>query len=186
MINLVQRQRLNFTVEGTKFAKQRREGGSRHVFVKLSPNHKTIYFGDWNDSENSPPTIDNLPNKIAVADIKDFRTGADSTSQLSAGRDVRRHRGADPSSQYAMSIVTDGLSLDVLAAEQKTFDYWCDALNALMRRDMVSNRAVDDIELFLSMEVKIRLLDVEGIELPKVAPMIPPPPPTIGACRHRQ
>jgi hypothetical protein len=29
MVNLVQRQRLNFTVEGTKFAKLRREGGSR-------------------------------------------------------------------------------------------------------------------------------------------------------------
>jgi len=43
MVNLVQRQRLNFTVEGTKFAKQRREGGSRHLFVKLSSNHKTLY-----------------------------------------------------------------------------------------------------------------------------------------------
>jgi len=185
MVNLVQRQRLNFTVEGTKFAKQRREGGSRHLFVKLSSNHKTLYYGDWNDSENAPPTIDNLPNKIAVADIKDFRTGADSTNQLSAGRDVRRHRGADTASQYAMSIITDSLSLDLLA-DQRTFDYWCDALNALLRRDMVSSKAMDDTELFLSMEIKIRLLDVEGIELPKVAPVIPPPPPPIGVCRHRQ
>jgi len=84
-----------------------------------------------------------------------------------------------------MSIITDSLSLDLLA-DQRTFDYWCDALNALLRRDMVSSKAMDDTELFLSMEIKIRLLDVEGIELPKVAPVIPPPPPPIGVCRHRQ
>jgi hypothetical protein len=106
---------------------------------------------------------------------------------LSNARDVRRNRGgADQASQFAMSIVTDSSSLDLLASEQKTFDNWCDALNALLRRDMVSSKAVADVELFLSMEIKIRLLDVEGIELPKVAPTIPPPPPPVGACRHRQ
>lgn len=186
MINLVQRQRLNFTVEGTKFTKLRREGGSRHVFVKLSPNHKTIYFGDCSDSDGLAPTIESLPNKIAVADIKDFKIGPDLTGQLTVSRDARRNRGGADHSQLAMSIITDSSSLDIFASELRTFEYWCDAINALLRRDMVSSKAVADVELFLSMEIKIRLLDVEGIELPKLAPTIPPPPPSIGSCRHRQ
>jgi engulfment/cell motility protein 1 len=183
MINLVQRQRLAFIVEGTKFTKLRREGGSRHVYVKLNPNHKTLYYGDWSESDASP-SLDSLPNKIVVADIKDFRIGADSASQTSGGRDARRNRGVDTSSHLAMTIATDNSSIDLLASEQKTFDYWCDAINALLRRDMSSNKAKEDVELFLSMEIKIRLLDVEAIPLPREKPVIPPPPPPIGIKSH--
>ena len=173
MVNLVQRQRLAFIVAGTKFTKLRREGGSRHVYVKLNPNHKTLYYGDWNESDTTP-SLDDLPNKIAVADIKDFRIGLDSAGQTSGGRDARRNRGVDTSSHLAMSISTDNSSVDLLASEQKTFDYWCDAVNALLRRDMSSNKAKEDVELFLSMEIKIRLLDVEDIPLPSCPPPIPP------------
>ena len=72
-----------------------------------------------------------------------------------------------------------------MAPNQKTFDYWCDAINALLRREMVSKKAKEDIDMFLSMEIKIKLLDVEGIKLPKAAPAIPPPPPPMGVGRVR-
>ena len=63
------------------------------------------------------------------------------------------------------------------ANDARTFDYWCDGVNALLRRDMMSNKAIEDLEIFLAMEVKIRLLDVEGIEIPNDPPPIPPLPP---------
>jgi hypothetical protein len=50
---------------------------------------------------------------------------------------------------------------------------------------MVSKKAKEDIDMFLSMEIKIKLLDVEGIKLPKAAPAIPPPPPPMGVGRVR-
>lgn len=185
MVNLVQRQRLGFIVTGTKFTKLRREGGSRHLYLKLNPNHKTLYYGDWNENDGTP-TIESLSNKTAVVDIKALLTGQECLNHISGAKDNRRYRGGDTSSHLYMSILTDNSSIDIIAPDQKTFDCWCDAINALLRKDMSSTKAVEDIELFLAMEIKIKLLDVEGIELPKHAPPIPPPPPPIDSGRNRQ
>jgi len=45
---------------------------------------------------------------------------------------------------------------------------------------MNSKEAKDDLKMFLDMEIKIKLLDVEGIELPKLAPPMPDFPPPEG------
>lgn len=45
---------------------------------------------------------------------------------------------------------------------------------------MSSKEAKDDLKMFLDMEIKIKLLDVEGIELPKLAPLMPEFPPPEG------
>ena len=42
---------------------------------------------------------------------------------------------------------------------------------------MTSNDYYKEKEILLSMEVKLRLLDLEGIPIPTSAPVIPPPPP---------
>jgi len=41
---------------------------------------------------------------------------------------------------------------------------------------MVSDAAKEDLDVLLHMEIKLRLLEVEGIELPTEAPPIPPLP----------
>ena len=42
---------------------------------------------------------------------------------------------------------------------------------------MKSAKMEEDLELFLSHEVDLRLLDLEGVELPESQPIIPPLPP---------
>ena len=37
-------------------------------YVRLSPNHKVFHYGDCD--EKSVPTLEELPNKLAVVDIK--------------------------------------------------------------------------------------------------------------------
>ena len=37
----------------------------------------------------------------------------------------------------------------------------------------------NEMEILLSIEVKLRLLDLEGVELPATPPAIPPPPPNL-------
>lgn len=65
IMELVQRQRLNFLVKGTRFAK----GKGKFVFCKLSPNHKAFYYGDWQD-ENVAPALENLDSKLPISEIK--------------------------------------------------------------------------------------------------------------------
>ncbi len=42
---------------------------------------------------------------------------------------------------------------------------------------MTSKEAENDLETLLSMEIKLRLLDSEGINIPQDPPEIPPDPP---------
>jgi engulfment/cell motility protein 1 len=44
-------------------------------------------------------------------------------------------------------------------------------------KPMVSKEATDDMDILLHMEIKLRLLDIEGISIPQEPPPIPPPPP---------
>ena len=68
-------------------------------------------------------------------------------------------------------------SLNFIAPDEKVFDYWTDGINALLRNKMTSKEAENDLETLLSMELKLRLLDAEGINIPQEAPVIPPDPP---------
>lgn len=89
-------------------------------------------------------------------------------------------------------------SLDFVAPDEVVFDYWTDGVNALLGNTrkiilklkkililvhiflgnkMTSKEAEKDLETLLSMEIKLRLLDAEGINIPQDPPVIPPDPP---------
>ena len=41
---------------------------------------------------------------------------------------------------------------------------------------MTSQEAANELEILLAMDIKLRLLDVEGMDLPEEPPAIPPEP----------
>lgn len=47
---------------------------------------------------------------------------------------------------------------------------------------MTSKEAENDLETLLSMDIKLRLLDTEGIDIPQDPPTIPEPPPNYDFC----
>lgn len=109
-------------------------------------------------------------------------------------------RGKKTTSQYPFSLMLDSNdvgSLDFVAPDQQTFDYWVDGINALLGlfisvrnsgkanktyplistgNKMTSKEAMADLEFLLSMNTKLRLLDVEGLDLPEEPPAIPREP----------
>ncbi|GFG38195.1 hypothetical protein Cfor_03800 [Coptotermes formosanus] len=71
IMELIQQQRLAFLVEGTRFTKYSMRGQrikDKFWYVRLSPNHKVFHYGDCD--EKSVPSLEELPNKLAVVDIK--------------------------------------------------------------------------------------------------------------------
>nr|SVE70295.1 EOG090X02BW [Daphnia similis]SVE70919.1 EOG090X02BW [Daphnia similis]SVE71550.1 EOG090X02BW [Daphnia similis] len=172
IVELIQQQRLGFLTEGTRFSKYTNRGRVKDKFwyVRLSPNHRVLHYGDCD--EKSVPALDELTDKLPIVDIRTLVTGKDCPH-------MKDLKGKKTTSQYPFSLMLDSNdvgSLDFVAPDQQTFDYWVDGINALLGNKMTSKEAMADLEFLLSMNTKLRLLDVEGLDLPEEPPVIPREP----------
>lgn len=171
--DIIRQQRQNFLVEGTKFHRYKRSGEQekqRYRYVKLHNNHKTLYVGDWNHDKLTP-TIEDLEPKLQIVDIKDIVTGVE-CPHVKEFRNKEKNEYKD----LAFSLIAENGTLDCVAPDEMTFNYWVDGVNTLLRRDMNSNDYEKEKKMLLDMEIKLRLLDLEGIDLPEEAPEVPSPP----------
>ncbi|XP_054262080.1 engulfment and cell motility protein 1 [Macrosteles quadrilineatus] len=179
IMELIQQQRLGFLVEGTRFTKYSNRGQrikDKFWYVRLSPNHKVFHYGDCD--EKSQPSLEELPNKLAVVDIKALVTGKECPHM----KDVR---GRKTTYHLAFSLTLDSVdvtSLDFVAPDEEVFDYWTDGINALLGNKMTSKETENDLGILLSMEIKLRLLDAEGVDIPQEPPPIPDDPPNYDFC----
>ncbi|KAL0267620.1 UNVERIFIED_CONTAM: hypothetical protein PYX00_009836 [Menopon gallinae] len=186
IIDLIQQQRLGFLIEGTRFTKYSNRGQLRYGteerikdkfwYVRLSPNQKVFHYGDCD--EKSVPTLEELPNKLAVVDIKALVTGKECPHM----KDVRGRKTTHTLAFSLLLNLVEVSSLDFVAPDEQVYDYWTDGINALLGNKMTSKETENDLDTLLSMEIKLRLLDVEGIDIPQDPPPIPPSPPNYDFC----
>ncbi|KAJ8982396.1 hypothetical protein NQ317_012434, partial [Molorchus minor] len=197
ILGLIKQQRLAFLVEATimlhvcppikfsQFLKKRNQvykilaswaakKKDRFWYMRLSPNHKVLHYGDCD--EKSAPSHEELPSKLAVSDIQ----------ALSIGRDCPHMKGRKASHQLAFSLsLKDGSalqSLDCIAPDELASAYWTDGIESLLGQKMPSKETEKDLDTLLSMEIKLRLLDAEGVTIPQDPPPIPPDPPHYHFC----
>lgn len=175
---LIEQQRFNYLAEGTRFCKYM---GSNRVkdkywYARLSANHKVIHYGDCD--EKTVPAVEDLNNKLAVADCR----------QLLVGREVPNVKVKKSAAMLSFSISYENeatgtmKSLEFVAPDENAFDYWTDGVNALLGQPMRSRRQQDDLETLLSMEIKLRLLDTEGVDISQEPPAIPDDPDNYDFC----
>lgn len=176
ILNLIHQQRISFLIEGTRFTKYSARGQrikDKYWYMRLSPNQKVLHYGDCD--EKSAPSTEELTSKLAVSDIR----------ALLVGKDCPNMRGRKAAHQLAFSLALEGVdlqSLDCIAADELIFAYWTDGINSLLGQRMQSKEAEKDLDILLSMEIKLRLLDAEGVTIPQDPPPIPPDPPHYHFC----
>lgn len=174
---LIEQQRFNYLAEGTRFSKY---VGSNRVkdkywYARLSANHKVIHYGDVD--EKQVPAAEDLGNKLAVADCR----------QLLVGREVpnvkvKKSAAMFFSIAYENEATGPMKSLEFVAPDENAFDYWTDGVNALLGQPMRSRKQQDDLETLLSMEIKLRLLDTEGVDISREPPPVPADPDNYDFC----
>ncbi|KAM9502076.1 engulfment and cell motility protein 3 isoform 1-T1 [Salvelinus alpinus] len=179
LLELIRQQRLNRLCQGTLFRKissRRRQDKLWHC--RLSPNHKVLHFGDV-EEDTETPTIESLQEKIPVADIKALLTGKDCPH-------MKEHKGKQTKEVLALAFsVTydvEEYSLNFIASSRTDFCLWTDGLSVLLGRDMSSECMRSELETLLSMEIKLRLLDLENVPIPDSAPPMPKPPSNFNFC----
>uniref|UniRef100_A0AAY4DY55 Engulfment and cell motility protein 3 n=1 Tax=Denticeps clupeoides TaxID=299321 RepID=A0AAY4DY55_9TELE len=175
---LIRQQRLNRLCHGTLFRKiSSRRRQDKLWYCRLSPNHKVLHYGDV-EEENETPSIETLQDKIPVADIKALLTGKDCPH-------MKENKGKQTKMlDLAFSITYDveEYSLNFIASSRTDFCLWTDGLNVLLGREMNSESMRSELEILLSMEIKLRLLDLENVPIPDTAPPIPKPPSNFNFC----
>lgn len=180
LLELIKQQRLNRLCEGTLFRKiSSRRRQDKLWYCRLSPNHKVLHYGDVEDGTENPP-VESLQEKIAVADIKTLLIGKDCPHI----REKASGKQNKDVLEMAFSICYDveDYYLNFIAPTRYEFCIWTDGLNILLGREMSSERMKSDLDILLSTEIKLRLLDLENIPIPDAPPLIPKPPSNCNFC----
>ncbi|XP_060784424.1 engulfment and cell motility protein 3 [Neoarius graeffei] len=179
LLELIRQQRLNRLCHGTLFRKiSSRRRQDKLWYCRLSPNHKVLHYGDV-EEETETPSIESLQDKIPVADIKALLTGKDCPH-------MKDNKGKQTKEMLdlAFSITYDveEYNLNFVASSRTDFCLWTDGLNVLLGKEMSSDSMRSELEILLSMEIKLRLLDLENVPIPDSAPPIPKPPSNLNFC----
>lgn len=175
IIALIKAQRLGYLTLGTRFSKYTRGTRSKNKFwyAMLCPNHKTLYYGDCD--ERIVPTLKELGNKIEVFEMRQLLIGKECPHMKEL-----RARKLDLNLGFSITFVKENMeihsTLDFVAPNEMIFNYWTDAINALLDLPMTSKKKDEDFETLQSMEMKLRLLDTDGVDICQHPPPIPDDP----------
>uniref|UniRef100_A0A8C7JUE0 Engulfment and cell motility 2 n=1 Tax=Oncorhynchus kisutch TaxID=8019 RepID=A0A8C7JUE0_ONCKI len=176
ILELIKQQRLNRLCEGSCFRKLgNRRRQEKFWFCRLSLNHKVLHYGDLDESPQGEVPFELLTDKIPVSDIKSVVTGKDcphmkEKSALKQNKEVL---------EQAFSILYDpDENLNFVAPNKYEYCIWTDGLCALLGREMGSDLTRSDLDTLISMEMKLRLLDLENITIPEAPPPVPKEPST--------
>lgn len=174
MKELIRQQRLNYLIEGSKFPKYTTRGRTKEKYWqwKLTPNLKAFHYGDCAENDNLP--LEKLNNKLPVSDIKSFVIGRDCPHIKDKKEKNRTMTTTSFAIQHVNSDTNDMYCF--VAKDEVEFDMWTDGLNVLLGNEMKSTQMYKDLNMLLDMEIRIRLLDAEGIAIPNEPPPIPPEP----------
>ncbi|KAK6479288.1 engulfment and cell motility protein 2 isoform X1 [Huso huso] len=182
ILELIKQQRFNRLCEGSCFRKiGNRRRQEKFWFCRLSLNHKVLHYGDLEEPPQGEVPFESLTDKIPVADIKSVVTGKDcphmkEKSALKQNKEVL---------ELAFSILHDpDEALNFVAPNKYEYCIWTDGLSALIGREMGSELTRSDLDTLLSMEMKLRLLDLENIQIPEAPPPIPKEPSSYNFVYH--
>ncbi|XP_008330204.1 engulfment and cell motility protein 1 isoform X2 [Cynoglossus semilaevis] len=174
IMELIKQQRLNRLCEGTCFRKiSSRRRQDKFWYCRLSPNHKVLHYGDLEESPQGEVPHDSLQDKLPVADIKAVITGKDCPHMKEKGA-LKQNKEV---LELAFSVLYESDEyLNFIAPDKREYCVWTDGLNALLGKEMTSDYTKSDMDTLLSMEMKLRLLDLENIQIPEAPPPIPKEP----------
>nr|XP_034796301.1 engulfment and cell motility protein 3 isoform X1 [Pan paniscus] len=182
LMGLIRQQRLLHLCEGTLFRKiSSRRRQDKLWFCCLSPNHKLLQYGDMEEGA-SPPTLESLPEQLPVADMRALLTGKDCPHVREKGSGKQNKDLYELAFSISYDRGEEEAYLNFIAPSKQEFYLWTDGLSALLGSPMGSEQTRLDLEQLLTMETKLRLLELENVPIPERPPPVPPPPTNFNFC----
>lgn len=171
VLEMVKQQKLAFLTDGSCFrvlkgqGKDKREKTQNFFYVKVNDNHSELAWAPVTDVNEKPAS---LPNVVKVSEIVSVVVGADvpSFNKKKPSEDI-------VSLAFAFLCKDEKLNIEFLAINRDDYVNWVDGMKALLGKVMDCPETSEEGKTLVSLEMKVRLLDLEGIEIPKDPPPVP-------------
>ncbi|CAG9768633.1 unnamed protein product [Ceutorhynchus assimilis] len=153
-------QRVNSLLQGEHFPKVLEKKVHGTIFVKLSKNLKELLVYDNNS----------FKEKHIIEDI----------THVVIGKNCQHSNLChNPSLAFAI-IVEHEQKIKFIAKDEKTACYWTDALLLLTNKnvtaDKLSKYYSEELNELVVMDIRLQLLELQNVVIPKSAPPVPPTP----------
>ena len=183
MLELVAAQRIAAMQTPTLFSAYTQDGKAvKRTVVKIMVGESVqdIRFGSAPDPQGSPveaASAITVLEPILVSDVHTVAIGASSPMVMALKK-------PDPAiTDLAFSIVLKSptpsgeMTIDAVARDRKVFVNWTDGLRALTGQPLISPEASADAAKLAEMELRIRMVELDAVDVPSAEPERPPPPP---------
>ncbi|VDK83156.1 unnamed protein product [Onchocerca ochengi] len=164
IVDLVLKNRKNVLKNGYKFGKlvksKSMQKGQQFWFWKLDANEKTLICTDCSGTESSSNANSAGNIKIDIADIQRVVAGGEGDFPMSSSTKGKKNANIR------------GITLEVgdkpdlyhlVTSDEQAINAWCDGINALIGVDKLSIQAQRQVDRFLNIELKMRLLELDHI-----------------------
>eukprot|EP00026_Physarum_polycephalum_P003210 Phypoly_transcript_03220.p1 GENE.Phypoly_transcript_03220~~Phypoly_transcript_03220.p1 ORF type:complete len:700 (+),score=127.66 Phypoly_transcript_03220:236-2335(+) len=170
VLEMVKQQKLSYLTDGCCFrvlkgATSKNKGAQSFFFARVNENHTELAWGPVADVHERPG---NLPNTVKVSEI----------TSVALGHDIPSFSKKKPSEDivalaFAFLCKDEKQTVEFLAINREDFVNWVDGMRALLGKSMDCAETLEEAKTLVSLEMKMRLLDLEGFEIPKDPPAIP-------------
>ncbi|VDK41771.1 unnamed protein product [Anisakis simplex] len=174
IIELIKKNRKNVIKNGYTFGKLSKnksiQKGQQFWHWKLDPNEKTLLCTDCTASDNTVIVDPTVTIKISVSDIQCVWSGdeiGDGLHTLTKSKKNAAVRG------LSLEVGDKADVYHLLTSDEPVINAWMDGINALIGCQRLSAQAQQQVDRFLNIELKMRLLQLENFQN---ACQIPPPP----------
>uniref|UniRef100_A0A1I7VIW5 ELMO domain-containing protein n=1 Tax=Loa loa TaxID=7209 RepID=A0A1I7VIW5_LOALO len=163
IVELVLKNRKNVLKNGYKFGKliksKSMQKGQQFWFWKLDANEKTLICTDCSNTESSSNAKSAGNIKIDVADVQRVMAGGEGDFPMNSTK------GKKNSNVRGITLeVGDKPDLyHLVTSDEETINAWCDGINALIGVNKLSIQAQRQVDRFLNIELKMRLLELDHI-----------------------
>lgn len=185
MFQLVNKQRLAHMSQGAFFYTiEKGKITTKRFYAVLAPNQKTLHWSDSKDefqvgNSDMRPTIAQLKSgegggQVNIEDIHMFEV----TEDVAELKTVRSKPNEEDARPRTFSILTGQDTRTVFVAEtRETAAVWIDGMRMLKSQPNREPETVEERTQLVKLQMDLKLLDMHGVKLPKVKPVVPKLPP---------
>jgi len=174
MTEFFKQQRLSFLLDGAWFKSPKSKGKqTSFIYFRLAENKQDFLSGTSNTVGTGVPELTPL---VKLSEILELLVGVN-TPIFSKQKKLSQQDEEMASLSFSLLLKEQGKTIDFTASSKEDFINWTDGLKLLLSDKFENSDTLEEINSLTNMELRIRLLDLEGAQIPLQPPPIPTPLP---------